>query len=91
MNKLYCKSGLVIVAMSVSLSGWAAGCMPIAKACMAAGYAKGDTKGKGLINDCVLPVVAKTKTLEGVTFTDDELADCKAKLAVKMPEAEPAE
>ena len=87
MNKLLCKSGLLIVAMSVSVSGWTFGngCMPIAQACMKAGYYKGgNTTGKGLIEDCVMPIVAKTKTLPNTMFTDDQLQQCKAKLAEKM-------
>ena len=89
MTKLYCKSGLVILAMGVSLTGWTMDkpCMPIAMACMKAGFYKGGhDKNKGLIEDCVMPVTEKTKTLPDTNFTDDQLQACKAAVAKKMTE-----
>ena len=86
MSKLYFKSGLIMLAMGVSVSAWAASeCMPIAQACMKEGYYQGgDAKGQGLIKDCVMPVVAKSKTLPNAVFTDAQLDSCKAVLALKM-------
>ncbi len=86
MNKLNLKAGMVVLAMSISVSGWAAlPCMPIAKACMQAGFYKGgESTGKGLIKDCVMPVVAKTKVLPNTSFGDDELQKCQLDLAAKM-------
>lgn len=80
------KSSLIVFAMSVSVSAWAGSpCMPIAQACMKEGYTKGgEAMGKGLIKDCVMPVVQKSKTLPNIVFTDQQLQDCNAVLAVKM-------
>lgn len=85
MNKLI-NSGLILLAMSAYASACAANpCMPIAQACMKEGYYKGgDAKGKGLVKNCVMPVVEKSKTLPNVLFTDTQLQNCKAVIAVKM-------
>ncbi len=62
-------------------------CMPIAQACMKAGYYKGGhDQGKGLILDCVEPVVAKSMTLSGASFTDETLQQCDAEIKQKMSE-----
>lgn len=87
MNQVYRKSGLAILAMSVSLSGWALGssCMPIAQACMGEGYYKGGhDQGKGLVEDCVMPITEGTKTIPGKTFSADQLQQCKMMVAEKM-------
>ena len=86
MNKFYSLSGSFILAMGVTLSGWAANpCMPIAQACMQEGFYKGGSKvGKGLVENCVMPVVAGTKTLPNATFTADVLQQCGVKLKAKM-------
>lgn len=90
MNKLYCKLALVFLAMGISISGWAMmdmPCMPIAQECMKAGFYKGGhDKNMGLIEDCVMPVTEKTKTLPNTNFTDEQLQNCKAKITEKMKE-----
>lgn len=87
MNKLNATLTVLILATSTTC-GWAANpCMPIAQACMKEGYYKGGEKtGKGLINDCVQPVVSKQKTLANVSFSDADLQACKTTLAEKMKE-----
>lgn len=82
MSKLYSIIGVVILAMSASLYTWAANpCKPIAKACMKEGYYKGGNKvGKGLIENCVMPIVEQNKTLPNTTFSDTTLQQCKEKL-----------
>ena len=75
--------------MVITLCSWASTnpCMPIAQACMQEGYYKGGHQaGKGLVEDCVMPVVAKTKVLTGAAFTDTVLQQCSAKLTQKMQE-----
>jgi hypothetical protein len=86
MKKLYYISGSFIVAMSVSMSGWAANpCMPIAQACMEQGYYKGGNKvGKGLVENCVMPIVAHTKTIPGATFSETVLQQCNLNLKSRM-------
>ena len=86
MNKLFSRVGVFALLMSVTLFGWAAGgCRPIAMACMKMGYYKGGEKeGKGLIKDCVMPVVAGTRTLPNTNFTPDQLQSCKMTIAEKM-------
>ena len=80
------KLSCIILEVSFSLAGWAGNpCMPIAQACMKEGYYKGGRDvGKGLIEDCVQPVVAKQKVLAANTFSDDALQQCGAMLAKKM-------
>lgn len=89
MNKKYSTLGSVILAMGVSLSGWAANpCMPIAQACMQQGYYKGGHKvGKGMIEDCVMPIVAGTKTLTNITFPPTVMQQCSVKLQERMKQA----
>lgn len=86
MNTLVIRTGLAIIAMGVSLSSFADNpCMPIATACMQQGYYKGGhSTGKGLVEDCVKPIVTKSKTLPNTTFTDDVLTKCAATIATKM-------
>ena len=84
MNKLTVLSGSVIIAMAVSLPSWANPCMTIAQACMSQGYYKGgDKEGKGLVKDCVMPVVNGQKTLS-TTFSADTMQQCKTMLDQKM-------
>jgi hypothetical protein len=84
MNKLCIFSGSILLAMSVSLPSWANPCMPIAQACMGEGYYKGgDKEGKGLIKDCVMPVVNGQKTLN-TTFSADVMQQCKTTIEQKM-------
>lgn len=86
MSKVFSILGIFILAMSVTLACWAANpCRPIAKACMAQGYYKGGNKvGKGLIENCVMPVATKEKTLPNATFSDAVLQQCKMLLMEKM-------
>ena len=74
------------VLMGVNLPVWAANpCQPIAKACMSAGYYKGgNTVGKGLVANCVLPITQGQKILPNVTFGNEVIEPCKAMLATKM-------
>ena len=61
-------------------------CMTIAEVCMKQGYHKGgNTVGKGLVEDCVKPVVMKKKILPNTTFSDDDLTKCASMLKRKMP------
>jgi hypothetical protein len=75
-----------VIALCTSISTLAmADCMPIAEACMKAGYYKGgDTQGKGLVKDCVEPIANNEKTLPDTTFTSDQLEECKETIAEKM-------
>jgi len=86
MKTFYFRAGLLILTLGVSLSGWAAKpCMPIAMDCMKGGYYKGgDKAGKGLIKDCVMPVVNKTKALPNTSYTDEQLNACKDEIMQKM-------
>ncbi len=86
MKTLYSKAGFSIFALGLSLSGWAASpCMPIAMECMKNGFYKGGDKvGKGLVKDCVLPVVMKKMNLANTSFTDPELAACKEEVIEQM-------
>jgi hypothetical protein len=85
MNKLFTVGGIAL-SMGIAVSTWAANpCAPIAQACMAAGYYKGgNTVGKGLIENCVMPVSAKTKTLANTNFSDEALKQCQATIAARM-------
>ena len=86
MSHQFSKLSLLILALSVSVVSWAGNpCMPIAQACMKEGYYKGGDKvGKGLVKDCVMPVVSKQKNLGNMTFSDDVLQKCSATLEKKM-------
>lgn len=86
MKPLHSMLGVVILTFGGSC--WAANpCMPIADACMKEGYYKGGKNvGKGLVEDCVKPVVLKEKNLTNMTFDDPTLEACKAVLASKMGE-----
>jgi hypothetical protein len=86
MSNQFSKLSLSILALSVSVVSWAGNpCMPIAQACMNEGYYKGGDKvGKGLVKDCVMPVVSKQKTVGNNTFSDEVLQQCGATLEKKM-------
>ena len=76
--------GLVIMVL-ISSMAIANPCMPIAKACMKEGYYKGGSKeGKGLIKDCVMPVLSNEKSFPGITFSDETRQQCDAKLKQSM-------
>ena len=76
---------LAVLTMTISVTVSANPCMSIAQACMKEGYYKGgNTVGKGLVEDCVKPLVSKRKTLPNATFNDADLAGCGAMLQKKM-------
>lgn len=87
MNKLCAILALLSLTLCASLSTLAADrpCKPITEACMKEGYYKDGAKvGKGLVKDCLMPVVAKTKVLPNTNFSDAMLQACKDKLANEM-------
>jgi hypothetical protein len=81
-----------LVAASLSVSAWSADpaaapsasshpCKTIEAACSAAGFIKGGAKtGKGMMKDCMKPIMSG-ESVSGVTVTADEVAACKAKMA----------
>ena len=84
MSKLYSALAILIVAMSLTQFGWANPCRSIAKACMAEGYYKGgDRVGKGLVKNCVMPVVSNKMTLPA-SFSESTLQRCKMMIMQKM-------
>lgn len=86
MNKIGLIAGSFILGMGLTSFCWAENpCKPIAEACKQAGYYKGGKNvGKGVLENCVMPIVAHTKTLANVTFTDDVLQQCSLKIKEKM-------
>lgn len=89
MNKLLCMVTTSMLSMTLALPVFANSCMPIAQACMKQGYYKGGhDSGKGLVEDCVMPVVKKTKTLPDEQFSDDVLQQCEATIQEKMQSGE---
>jgi hypothetical protein len=85
MNKMISKASIFALLIGVSVYGWAGPCMPIAKACMKNGYHKGgEREHKGLVKDCVLPVVMGSKTLPHTNFSENQLQECKSKIAQKV-------
>ncbi len=86
MNKLFTQLSLAIVVMGVGTLGWTANpCKPIAQACMKLGYYKGGNKvGKGLVENCVLPVSNNQKTLPGTNFSQNVLQQCNSLIMSKM-------
>lgn len=82
MVKLYSVFAVVVCSMSVTMSCWAGNaCTPIALACMAEGYYKGgDSVGKGLVKNCVMPVVFNKKLLLNDSFSSADLKSCKSVL-----------
>ena len=88
MNNLLIKSAMVVAMFAPSIPSFAANpCMPIAQACMDAGFYKGGEKeGKGLVINCVQPITEKQKTLPNTSFSDETLQQCAATIAEKMKE-----
>ncbi len=86
MNRFYTVANTLVLSMLISGIVMAGNpCMPIAQACMQEGYVKGENQtGKGLIEDCVKPVVEHQKTLAKSSFTDDQLNQCKSIMEQKM-------
>ena len=84
MKKLISNVSVFTLLISVSAYSWAGPCMPIARACMQNGYHKGgEREHRGLVKDCVMPVVMGTKSLPNVTFSEAQRQECKAKIAAK--------
>ena len=86
MNMFFSRSLMFVLAIGISIFGWTANpCRPIAQACMQLGYYKGGAKiGKGLIENCVIPVVNNNKTLSNASFSPSVLQQCSALIAEKM-------
>jgi hypothetical protein len=86
MNRFSSRLGVFALAMGISIYGWTANpCRPIAQACMQLGYYKGGAKvGKGLIENCVIPVVNNNKVLSNASFTPSVLQQCNALITAKM-------
>jgi hypothetical protein len=83
--KIASKIGIFTILLSVSAFGWAGPCKPIAKACKLNGFYKGGERDhKGLFKDCMLPVTMGSMTLPNTNFSQNELQECKAKIAQKM-------
>ncbi len=60
-------------------------CKSIAKACEEAGYYQGgNTVGKGLVMNCMLPVTAKKMSLPNTEFSDETLGACRTMIMKKM-------
>lgn len=79
------KNGSICSINECEFLGWSGGaCKAIAISCMQNGYFKGgEGSGKDLIKNCVIPVVAGTKTLPNTNFSPEQLQQCKMALAEK--------
>jgi hypothetical protein len=55
-------------------------CKAIMESCKSAGFTKGGTAGKGIMRDCMKPIM-NGQTVAGVTATPDLVAACKTKMA----------
>ncbi len=64
-------------------------CKNLEKACIAAGYSKGNKEGKDVRKDCLKPLVGEGKTVEGVTAPQEEIDACKVQFT-KLKTAEKA-
>ncbi len=74
-----------LIIAGLSSAGWANPCMPMARACEKAGFYKGGNKtGKGLIMDCVMPIVMGNKSLPGTSFNTADKNASKTTLIKKM-------
>ncbi len=84
MKKLYTLITIAILTMGISANTWANPCEPIAAACMQLGFYKGGNNvGKGLVENCVAPVVNNQKILPNANFDDATRQQCKALLVSK--------
>lgn len=79
---------LAILTMSIALYLPAfaqSPCKDIVKACTDQGYYKGgNTKGKGLVVDCILPITEGSKTIPGTNFSPSTLKACREKVMEEM-------
>lgn len=72
----------VLCCLIFSNTLWAANpCEPIFQACQRAGYYIGGQKvGKGMISDCIQPVVNLKKYLPDTSFNEVTLAQCRVQV-----------
>ena len=86
MNKMHSLIVLMILTASIPMCSWAAHpCKEIALACMQQGYYKGGQEvGRGLVENCIMPVVENRKSLPTGTFSNETLQHCKADIIEKM-------
>lgn len=85
MCKLFTILAVLIMSASLTAPTFAGPCSEIAKACSAAGYYKGgNTVGKGLILDCILPIAEGSKSLPGKSFNASSKSQCAALIHEKM-------
>jgi hypothetical protein len=60
-------------------------CKYIARACMNAGYYKGgNSVGRGLVVNCMLPVTSKKMQLRNISFSDQTLNACHNLIVQKL-------
>lgn len=75
----------VLVASFVVSANAASPCKPIADACKKLGfYVGGNTVGKGLVDNCIMPVTMHKKTLANTSFSDAMLKECHDEVINKM-------
>jgi hypothetical protein len=55
-------------------------CKKIAEACEAAGFTKGGASGKGLMKDCLKPIMSG-QSVQGVAVSPADVSACQAKRA----------
>lgn len=86
MKKLFSIIFVSVFTISLTSAAFAANpCKPIAKACEKAGYYQGgNTVGKGLIVNCVLPITSKKMSLPNTDFSDETLNECHTLIMKKM-------
>ncbi len=86
MIKFITAFGIFILTLTTSFSLFAANpCRAIAEACESQGYYRGGNNvGKGLIENCVLPVASKQKFLSNTNFSNVTLRRCKAMVLQRM-------
>ncbi len=75
-----------ILTLGIIGSGWAdQACLPIARECMKLGYVKGGYKEhKGLVMDCIIPILKNKKTIPNVTFSTTVRQQCQLEIAQKL-------
>jgi hypothetical protein len=79
--------GLFIGLLMLNLAYAANPCRPLAEACSKMGYYRGgNTVGKGLIMDCMMPALSN-KLKVSVVMSEPDKAACKSMLEEKIKEA----
>ena len=62
-------------------------CRVIVKACRAAGFEKGKwLEGKGLFADCIAPIIAHGRSVEGVKIDPANVGACKQRIQERRQE-----